>query len=207
MARELGSREDIMRRYDSSICLLKGEPVYVRVHAREDVLEPEHKIRIYKLPSQGEGRGGLYDYRKEDFQAGPIELGYIFIRNRAYYLQRMPVRQNTHGLTTRCISMDGQDNHMGVREFMSGDMRNCILGNHRTLPEALELLKSRQAESVPIHRHLAIFREGNQILLKYRNRLIGMKYPDRDEFFLFESRDRSFIERDIDRTGVKLWVH
>jgi len=206
MARELNSREDIIRRYDQSICMVKGEPVYVRVHPREEVVEPEHKIRIYKMPSNLDGRGGLFDYRKDEFQAGPIELGYMFLRDRAIYVQRMPVRQNTHGLTHRCCIFT-PDVPLGVREFTGGDMVNCILGRHKSLEEALNILRDREAESVPIHRHLAIFRDGNQVLLKYRTRFVGMKYPDRDEFYLFESKDRSFIERDIDRTGVKLWVH
>ena len=202
MARAFPNRADVVKRLDRTFCKIKDELVYVRANPIEDLQDPEHKIRYWKLPSRFDTRGTPYDYRKDDFSYDGFEMGYCNSRGTARYFTRIPSRVNTVAITAGQVQ-DHEENRVGEDVLWSQDFVDCVAGVNVDRDKAIEMLLEGDARSVGINRYVALGIESKQITLHYRGRWVGMRQGN--DFMLFEGKDRSIIQRELERLGVNLW--
>jgi len=195
MAKELYigiDKNDVNKRLVNTVCRFKDDPVYV-LGSREHVLE------LYEMTT---GRRFKQDYRVPEFDYRSPPLGYINVENRAFYLTRLPSRGNQRqGLCHSTVWCS--DPGFRAQDYISSkELRLCILGQHPSLTNAVEMLEN-EYESVAISRHVAINKLATSTLgLHYRGRLVGTR--ERGQWRLLDSGDSSIIEPLIRKAGVPL---
>lgn len=203
MAEPYWSREDVRMRLNRTICMHKGVPVYVTV----DEHGPSEGNMVETWPL-GSSKGPTYvDYTDDNFEYKAPPLGYAFWKGRAHYISRLPERRQRQGLTVDSLVIEPPlpDGRRGDL-FRSKAVVECITGKHRSVSDALIMVERGDAESVPIHRQVAIgWVDTNRTLgLFYRLRLIGIRNNTIDRFELIQAPDTSFYERILNRIGVDL---
>ncbi len=172
-------------RLDETICLYQGKPVYVQVD--RDRLGDGHTLKAYKLDGRMRNPTRV-DYRTEDFDYRAFPLGYMNSDRNAYYLTRVPARQQKQGLERRQLRGIPELPHM-EGWFYGRDMEDCILGRYPSVPEALEKLDTYAVESIAVSRNVAIrMRSTGGTKLLYKGRTIGHRKAD-GSFALIESKE------------------
>lgn len=194
--------EDVRLRLNRTICLYRGHPYYVY---NEGIDPPSRDVFLREL-----GENQFINRKKDmrvphddpDFDPRSPELGYCFFNGEALYLSRVPDRRQRQGLSVESLRVEPRNVGPGT-VFLTKAMEDCILGRHKTLHEALDLIDSGD-NSVPIHRHFAVGRiQNNHMLgLFYRCRLIGTKDDYADRFTLLPSRDHSYLMKITGKMGL-----
>lgn len=197
MAQDYGSIEDVQLRIGRSICLYKGEPVYVSCDYQSyPNVQIQHIVAKYGVVSKG---AKVIDHRDPDLDDRAFDLGYMQYDDRAYYLKRGAFRHQNQGLRAEnIISVP----YLSRGSFIfTGGMHSCIMGTHPTLKEAFGQL-DKGALGVPIHRHVAIQRmDSRHVGLYYRARLVAMWQEAKGEWNWLESFDQKHIKRLVEKTG------
>lgn len=198
--------EDVRLRLHRTICMYKGHPYYV---SNERINPPSTEVWLYPVDYRNYNQDELdkikikVDHHDPDFETRSPPLGYAFYRNRAYYVSRIPDRRQRQGLSPESLRVDPSEID-NISLFTSKSIEDCILGRHKSPEEAVIMIETNQAKSVPIHRHMAIGKiQNNHVLgLYYRNRLIGTKDSRLLRFNLIQSRDVSFLIKIVDKMGL-----
>lgn len=184
----------VHRRLHQTICMYKGEPVFVECLYREDRIpegEEWHKVRISTLPL-GESRSRTVDYRSTDFDYRAIPLGYMNAEGGAYYLTRIPGDRNHQKQGLCKYQIHSYPTVQAFNFFASSWLRDCILGVYPTYVEALEEL-SNGAKSVAVTRCIALKRDkGDRSYLLYRGRQVGSGI-DGNNWIITRGRDAKTI--------------
>ncbi len=204
MAKEYLSMEDVKLRLHKTVCLHKGEPVYVTV----DDLGKNHEVYVIPLAAvQTTMKGGKFvDYRQGDFDYKYIPLGYIQFKQNAFYLSRLPERKNHQGLKADVIHSDPDINQLysSANWFYSAAMVDCIKGKHMPVKEAIDKIQFDGWKSAVVHRYFAVARidAGNKIGLFYKEQMIGIKEPHSYKFNMIETRGSSFIQKVMEQAQI-----
>lgn len=194
MGRELyigeDGKDDVRWRLVDTICRYKGEPVYVRG-------SQSHMLTIQYL-TRGRDRE-IVDYRIPEFDYSAPPLGYMNVDRSARYISRVPSRENQKQGLSR-IMLQAHDGFDVQNYALTAEFRSCVLGEHRTLEQALEDLEQAW-ESVAIARHVAIRKLGAHALaIDYRGRMVGLREQGR--WRLLDSPETSIILPFVRRAGV-----
>lgn len=193
------SGEDTRMRLDRTICMYKGKPYHVSANG-------DSATFIYLTTLSGRGNGDYTEIKVTDplfCYKAPL-LGYMQYGNMAYYVMRIPLRQQKAGISKDCLITEPA--LPAGNYFATSSFEKCILGKHTKYQTALEQVQSGKFHSVPIHRYVAIgISDGSQSIgLYYRTRLVGMQSPHTGRFQLIDGPDTSFVQRILD--NLKLGV-
>lgn len=208
MAEKLYSIDDKVRRLHNSICLYKGEPVYVlaRHNFRGVPQLSEEGILVGPLGYVdvfNKNGWELVDYTSDDFSYDAFPLGYINIDGSAYYLSRMPFQQYTQGLTQNQLVVIGASTTGGSfpgRFFSSKEMAACILGKYPSFEEAL---KSNDPE-VAFDRYFSLKAFSKRfIALMFQGRLVGYYSRKQGSLKIWGDKAARLITRKLDQMGIK----
>ena len=188
-------RDDVRQRLGGTICRYKGKPVYI-VDTRGG-----HQVYIQSMNPPSDDYE-LIDYRTPDFDYKSPPLGYMNFADRAYYLSRLPWRDiQKQGLCNQAVESRPAIPRGGW--FPSEALAKCILGEHPTLEQALELIQIQGHDSVAVHRHIAIgVVSGQSLGVFYRGRMVGIR--EMGKFRLLQSDESSILERLIRKAGINL---
>jgi hypothetical protein len=204
MGRAFLSMDDVRMRLHKTVCMYKGEPVYVNV----DDIGTDHKVRICPLvatPNASLEKYKLVDYREDAFDYRFMELGYLNYKGNCWFLSRNPERKNHQGLKYDCVSAspgDLNDHYSYINWFFSAGMNDTILGKYPKLSEALDKLRD-DAKGVAVHRDFAVrWIDTNNIGMFYREQLISIKEDVTDKFNLIPKRSTSYIQRFLEAAGL-----
>lgn len=184
---------------DRTICLYKGNPVFIRTDTNED-----YKVVVYPL---GNPTQPIYvDYRDDDFDYLAFPLGYTNWRGAAYYVSRLPERQNAQGLAAHCVCVRPR-NMPGLIEWHSStEASNTIKGIYPTLDVALDTVSylPGKPKSVAFSRYFAIeCVQRGIVTLNYRGRNVGvLENREFKKFRVNKSKDLSLILIAAKRVGV-----
>lgn len=205
MGRAFLSMDDVRMRLHKTVCMYKGEPVYVNV----DDIGQDHKVRVCPLAAVANAsidKYKLVDYREDAFDYRFIELGYFNYKNDCWFLSRNPERKNHQGLRYDCISASPNDlseYHSYIQWFFSPSMHDTIMGKYPKLSEALDKLRHEDAKGVAVHRDFAVkWIDNNNIGMFYRDQLISIKDDVTDKFNLIPKRATSYIQRFLEAAGL-----
>lgn len=170
--------QDFTPRLDSSICMYKKVPYYLRV--RED------SFTLHKLCDMGlrqeETKSITIDSSDPDLDISTVPLGYFFYcKKYAAYVERIPVRKykqpvstincRAHALTSKgYIRIDAE--YMYCQEF-----EDSILGKFPSFANACNLLKGGVVASVPLHRDIAIVSRAGIYVVYYKREEVGWITP------------------------------
>lgn len=200
------SWDDVRLRLNRTICMYRGRPYLV---ANEGIEPPSKDIYLYPLdyrerdvePHQVRIR---INHEDPEFECRSPELGYLYWNGDATYVTRIPDRRQRQGITADVLRLDPRLMVGPHTLFCSKAMEDCILGNHKSLQEAIVMIERGEARSVPVSRHFAIGRiQNNHVLgLYYRNRLIGTQNEYDQSFVLFPTRDLSFLHKAASKLGL-----
>jgi hypothetical protein len=194
MAERYLSQEDMIRYLDRSICMYDGVPVYVSAQRYP-------QINIYKLDGQLFKAWKIIDHTDEKFCDRSPLLGYINIERSAYYLQKMPIRNQHAGL--RQNTMIAIPQMAQGPWFTSKAMEDCILGKHSKIDVAWECLRNQGWIGCAIHRHLAILSVSSRNYgLHYKGRLVALWSNPAERWEFLQNNDTSHLERIISKLGV-----
>lgn len=207
MALPFLNAEDTRMRLHGTICEYKGRPVYVSVGDDGRDFDPDrpdiapkkrdaNDITCYYLSDRGMRREGAIKIKVTDpaFSYRALPLGYVFYDGAAYYVSRLPSRQNRAGLYSS--QLETRPWADPARFITRPCFEDCILGKHKKFDKAMELIQAGEAVSVPIHRHVAIGKiDEYNIALMYRGRVIGLHIENTNRFRLTTVKDISFLER------------
>lgn len=199
-------------RLDKTICIYKGEPVFVEVDnppERRQRVDPEtgnlialppdasdafHILKMYKLDGRL-SKPTKVDYREPEFDYRAFPLGYINFMGSAFYLRRVPSRVQKQGLDKHFVASEPVG-LQGSNWFFSKDMKDCILGIYPSVAEAMQSIDLGKAESVGVRRNFAIsFSSGGAHRLNFKGREIA--YMSDGEFILIHRKERDAMSRII----------
>ena len=192
MGKPFHSAEDKRMKLQGSICLWKGKPFMVLAEL------PGNEVELYRL---GDGTRTKVDYTSEDFDYRSVPLGYIDYGKSAYYLTRMPHRQNKAGVSMETISVLGRGMHP-ENVFNTKAMEQCVLGEYTSFERACDEVEQGKSFSRAFHRRMAVVGESRHIAVHYRGRLVGYKVKKGYEVQLVPSGDYSYINNILRKTGV-----
>ena len=198
------SQEDCHRRLNRTVCLYDGKPVYVEVDRGMDL----NTVLMYPLPISGKSLKKIVTVTEDAFDYGAFELGYMNWYDQPWYLSRAPERKNNQGLMRENVwgaSVQGEQ-LAGSNWFHAQCFVDCVLGQYPKKEEIMDQVNALVLDGAAIARHVAIVRlhQSNQVGLYYRNRLVGLKNQFDNHFYLLESKERSFMERILNKAGVEL---
>lgn len=151
MGERFHSERDAINKLNSSVCMYEGIPHSISVDAdiSRDIVKgaPLNKLNLVKS----------IVYTSDEFDYGCPDLGYMYSNGHAHYLSRYPVRVAHEGL--RISDIGGAIGGLHSRDFYSVRMYNCIMGKHKSFKECLKVLEEApNVQSIPFHRHGALFR-------------------------------------------------
>lgn len=189
------SREDTNQRLNGTICMLRDRPVIVRTG-----LHPNYKllqcVPLRAAPDEGE----LVNIENKDFCYKSPRLGYLYFNGKAHYVMRKPMRDVKEGLSINSLYVDPWVDPRNF--FQSAAMEKCILGKHYKMPDALRMLAQGKCSSVPVHRHVAIGKFDDKIVMYYRLRKIA-EYNDETKLWQLDaSREYSFLLRILGKLQI-----
>lgn len=189
------AKQDVIMRLDNTVCMYDGEPVVVRVNPED----PTDKVDIFDLKSYSDKNKKrikrTVEYTDNTFVYKAFPLGYAFVDDRyALYINRTPSRQQSQGLSQYVLSAIGKETYITVA---APYMYNCIKGIYPTVQEAVKMVTSCQAESVPFDRKFAVgqVRRGVVSLL-CRGRDVGLlinSTENNPKFKLFDIKEAQLI--------------
>lgn len=184
-------------RLDRTICMYKGEPLYVELGAHHD---PSLSTRIgpdyWHILWGTRLKGGTkwikdIDYRSPDFDYRALPLGYINHCGGAYYLARSPARQQKQGLCRSSTIFVGEQPQVGTW-WASKDLHDCIMGIYPSLDKALKDLEEYKAMKVAVSRNVAIAWNGGGVYtLHHKGRQVGFK--EKFTWRMYETRERKAL--------------
>lgn len=194
MGRELylnGDRDDVRRRLTDTICMYKGEPVYVSSNRG-------HILTIYDLYKRDKGQ---VDYRSDDFDYRSIRLGYMNYNKQAFYVNRIPLRSNaTWGVSSQNLSCS---NGGRPPTTWGKEMIDCVMGTHPSLATAISNLRQKDWVSCAFHRHFAVARQGNDIILHHRDSPVAVYDKVKETFTIpYGARGIKTMKTILTQAGV-----
>jgi hypothetical protein len=186
--------DDINRILIGSVCVWKGEPVFVNSSDNQN-----HRLQVSYLKDTFLVE--TVDYRNLEFIYNSPKLGYMNYKKRAHYVTRSPGRGNhTSALVKESLiitpTIESQrslnpNRHMW---FSSKEFADCIKGDHPSFEEALGSVKDGNALSMAFHRYFALERKTRRrIVLKKRGE-DEMGIVKDNTILLFEEKARRAIE-------------
>lgn len=197
MGREYYSVEDKMRRLHNTICLYKGEPIFVSANEYHG-----NTVGIQALAAPT-SKQAVVEYTEEDFDYKSFCLGYMNFSSHAVYLSRRPDRQNRQGLSFDTMHQDPYIYH--PRDFMRTQaLVDCMKGVYPTIEQAIENVMVVGWNSSAFARRLAIESKGGNVLLVHRGRPIAQKKYGTFEFMLMPTGDYSYLKDMLIKQGVPL---
>lgn len=195
MAERYLSQEDMTRYLNQSICMYDSTPVYVSCNQ----LYPN--IAIYRLAGKLHNHWKIIDHTDEKFCDRAPSLGYINYNKNAFYLQRMPIRNQHAGLRAETILFTPPCQSPPRAE--AKEMEACILGEHPKIGEAWDRIKEQGHLGCAIHRHLAILSiSPRNHGLHYKSRLVALWSNPTERWEFLQNNDTSHLERIISKLGV-----
>lgn len=113
----------------------------------------------------------------------PFDLGMCNSDGHVVYIERMPQRHTTQGLTqqmllTQPVSLDRvKPAKVGPPTLLSPDVKSCILGDHPSFKECVKNLLDPEIanEGVAFHRNFALLRGPvDTLYLAYKSDVVGV---------------------------------
>lgn len=173
--------QDFTPRLDSSICLYKKLPYYLRVNG-------DHFI-LTKLSAFGTDRRNL-DKLKDmiiqtddpDLDISTIPLGYFFLnKNYAAYVERIPIRKYKQPVSVTNCRINALTSKGWIRvdpeNLYSQEMEDSVLNKFHSFNEACKLLKANAVQSIPLHRDIALVSRSGIYVVYYKNEEVGWITP------------------------------
>lgn len=168
---ELQSRVDIKSRLHNSVIMYDNLPHYVMVEDR-DVKDTIHNVRVLQVGLNG-GPSKIVDYRTDDFSSKSPPLGYCKHGSYVGYMERVPSRQFSAGLT-RHNMVDRSGNLYVDEALLLGEgFKNCILGTHPSFNECFNNIINGSSSYEAFDRHFCLKKIGKQ-------RAIGMFFREEE---------------------------
>ena len=119
--------------------------------------------------------------------------------SQAYYLSRLPIQQQSQGLTRGVIHSEPP---LQVN-MHSENLENTILGNYPSLIECMAELSKSKVKSKAFSRDFAVSKLGRTMYaLEYKGRCIGIKTSSENHFTIWREKDSKFISRFLDELDV-----
>lgn len=194
MAERYLSQEDMTRYLNHSICMYDGTPVYVTTGQYP-------LVNLFKLNGQLYKPWKQIDHTDEKFCDRSPSLGYISWDRCAYYLQKMPIR-NQHAGLRQATLIATPPSPQGAW-FTSVAMEDCILGKHSKIDIAWEMLRNQGWMGCALHRQLAILSVSSRNYgLHYKGRLVALWSNPAERWEFLQNNDTSHLERIISKLGV-----
>lgn len=195
MGHPMHSLQDVSMYLNGTICLWDGKPVYVDVDNGEG-----GKIMIHYLGDRKKRE--LVEYTDDRFDYRSVQLGYLQYENRAFYLERLPVRKTKQAVAhenTGGRSPCGRN--IGISDILfSSAMNNCVLGEHMTEEEAIRGLMGGKYKSAAVSRNVAIQKEEDgTFTLWHKNIKVGKKSHNEQYFTLLSGNHSSFMKRFLEK--------
>jgi hypothetical protein len=155
-------RDHVREKLVNTVCLYKGEPVFVKE-------SQEHRLQVSFLSDSFHVE--TVDYRTADFRYMGINLGYMNQKLEAVYL----IRSHNHGTGSPAINC-GCLKVVGDREMRfdskswlnTNEFGDCIKGIYPVFKDAFEEVDTGEAMSRAFHRHYAIRRVKNRLVITRR---------------------------------------
>lgn len=175
-----GSHNHVRARLVNTVCLYKGEPVFVKE-------SQEHRLQVSYLAD--DFRVETVDYRTTDFKYMGLTLGYMNHAQEALYLMRSISRgTGSPALNYDCIKVAGQEESTWDASFMhTKEFGDCIKGIYPSFKDIHEKVDNGDFMSGAFHRHFAIRR--------HKSRLVITRRGTEDVGFIKGSRIITFDKR------------
>lgn len=158
---------DLSMKLRDSIVVYSESPVYVQS------VDDQRRVYFRMLDSADEGVAVFSD-KKFDYKA--INLGYVNFRNSAYYLERMPRRQNRQGLEAANVVIKSGKNFSSpgiLRDLLRKPLVSCYKNEYPSKDEALKLVRETGG-SCAFNRIMAFATDpSGQIFLNIRGEKCG----------------------------------
>jgi hypothetical protein len=198
MGEKFYAEEDKQRRLNGTVCMWEGKPVYCIIQTGRRRAGPE-EILVAPLPEATDtwkdAPWKVVKYTDPRFSYEAFPLGYINYGGRCGYLMRSPHQQQSAGLGSGNIIIQG-DYGLGTDRFLASQaMEDCILGKYPTLKEVLS--KGIGAFS----RNFAIRGVGRKLGLEYQGNIIGMASTT-GPFVLWRQKSNRIISPQLSSMGV-----
>jgi hypothetical protein len=185
--------EDKRMKLQGTICMWQGLPYMVFADGY-----PGNEVELYRL---GEGTRKKVDYTDPDFNYKSVPLGYIDYGRKAYYLTRVPNRQNKAAVAQETISIIPKQEMYVDTFFNTKQMENCVLGIYTTYERALQEVVTGKSVSRAFGRRLAVVNEGRVHGVHYRGRPIGY-LGKQGVVQLLPAGDQSYMQQILMKAGV-----
>jgi hypothetical protein len=189
------SIQDVALYLDGTLCLWDGKPVYVDVGGGTG-----GKIWVHYCGNRGVK--DLVEYTDPRFDYRSLQLGYMQVEHRAYYVERLPWRKTKQGVAyenTFGRSPCGNQIHVGDY-LMTAAMRDCVLGQHMTEEEAVRGLMGTKYKSAAVSRNVAIQKESDgKFSLWHKNIKVGQRNHNEQAFTLLSGQHSSFMKRFLEK--------
>lgn len=195
MAEAYLTADDLIMRLHQSVCLYDGEPYFV------SCVPKFPKVGLHALGGKNNKYDAdkIIDHTDERFSDRSPPLGYMTYENNAYYLERVPYRQQNQGLKQVSVVSSPHLDHYSPW-FRDATFRDCILGKHASIKEAWKLM-DKGYRGVSIHRNVAIrLIDTRSIGLYYKTRLVATRKGDMWDWL--PATDGKYIQKIINRLGV-----
>lgn len=206
MGKAYFNRTDARMRINGTICMYDGTPMYVMTDGVEDdlsvsIMPPED---CFKHPKQQ--RRKTVKYTDDKFVYKSPGLGYVFFGGSAYYVSRIPDRKQRQGLSYEVIFVKKTPAALSIANdsiLYSEAMTKSMIGSFPSLKEAIDLVISGEAESVPISRAIAIRKVARStIALDYRTKFIGTRDIGDNLFKLLSFQEKPFLIKILAKEGI-----
>jgi hypothetical protein len=184
--------EDKRMKLQGTICMWQGLPYMVLCD------HPGNEVELYRL---GEGTRLKVDYTDPDFNYKSVPLGYIDYGKKAYYLTRIPNRQNKAAVSQELIGIIPRQEMYVDNFYNTKAMENCVLGIYTSYDRACQEVVTGKSTSRAFGRRLAVSNEGRTYAINYRGRLIG-HLGKQGVVQLLPSGDQSYMQQILMKAGV-----
>ena len=152
-----------------SIIRLGKQPIFIRELQAAEEQRINKKFRVI-YSRVGEHNNSILFLPNSNINMIPVPLGMMSTEEGTWYVQRQPTRGWKIGLNPENISyqiISGRPvKNIGLRReqpdvsFNSQELNNCILGNHPSYNDALQLVMKGNKHSQAFSRQFAINRGG-----------------------------------------------
>lgn len=196
------NRSDASMRLDGTICLWKGEPVYVRFNC--DGGKNGDRVNISYFDGSNR-RQRVVTYTSKDFTFYPIRLGYMNRNGNVYYLARLPNRRQKQGLCSNNVEITPMSS-LSSGWFPSTSLYNLIMDIYPTSEDVRVMLEKGQ-EGIALDRDIA-FRKASKGFYKVflKTQLMGTYETNEGRINLLNNSMTSIFQRILEARGFGVWL-
>lgn len=204
-----GGADDVIKRLHGTICMYKGEPVYVMGYIDRST-GGYSATHVQVCPVQSYDRYGsrdkknsweIIDYTQDTFRYKAFPLGYVNHNGRAYYASRIPNRYQYYGLSPDSILWEpivSSSHHI----VFTDSFVDMIHRRYPNMDDAETRLIAGERR-IAISPDVAIERvKGRTMHLLFKGKNVGIKMGATHNFTMYDIPEAPFLKKILARSGV-----